>query len=114
MAELALKEIGAAPHSLLEIGSSLGRTYYELTTRFPSIELADLIEPSENLRNAFQCIFQNQVAEFHSIYGNEGFHRKVSVRTNKMNENYQRIKTNLHSTSVEEFSFLDNTICWSV
>lgn len=53
----ALKKEGAAPRRLLEVGSSLGRTFFETCCRIPSVEAATLIEPSQNLHALFKKLF---------------------------------------------------------
>ncbi len=46
-----------APRRVLEIGSSTGRTFYELARRWPALEHVTLVEPSRNLRGIFTKIF---------------------------------------------------------
>jgi len=49
-AELLRQAIGPArPARLLEVGSSLGRTFYEVCRRMPELREATLVEPSQNL-----------------------------------------------------------------
>jgi len=66
-----ISKIPASPISYLEIGSSLGRTFYELCVKQKSIRTATLIEPSENLASCFLKIFGTQdSAEFPILKGN--------------------------------------------
>ena len=50
--------VGGTAQTLLEVGSSLGRGYYELCRQIPAIKTATLIEPSENLIAGFRSIFE--------------------------------------------------------
>lgn len=52
-----LTKLSVKPHRLLEIGSSLGRSYYELCKSLSSIRSATLVEPSQNLVSLFSKIF---------------------------------------------------------
>jgi hypothetical protein len=61
-----------APSTLLEVGSSLGRTFYEICKNVKSIESATLVEPSENLFHGFHRIFEDQqVQRFNVLSGNK-------------------------------------------
>lgn len=59
------------PESILEIGSSLGRTFYELCLTQTSLRRADLVEPSQLLASGFAKIFQGtQNSVFPMLVGN--------------------------------------------
>lgn len=59
------------PISLLEIGSSLGRTFYEICLKQPSVKLATLVEPSQLLALYFSKIFQTAgTSKFPMLIGN--------------------------------------------
>jgi len=45
------------PESVLEIGSALGRTFYELAINMKSVRKATLVEPSKNMLSLFNRIF---------------------------------------------------------
>lgn len=65
------QRLGVGPTRVLEIGSSLGRTFYELSCRLPSLQSALLVEPSQNLFDGFQKIFSGQGTEtFVTLKGN--------------------------------------------
>ena len=49
---------GAQPKTVFEVGSSLGRTFFEICRKIKSVQQATLIEPSENLATTFTNIFQ--------------------------------------------------------
>ena len=55
--ETALAKIDFAPQHLLEIGCSLGRTFFEVCRAYPSLKRAQLFEPSQNLWRLFNTIF---------------------------------------------------------
>lgn len=57
---LASDKVSGKPTSVLEIGSSLGRTYFEIAKSFSSVEKAVLVEPSENLESTFKNIFLSE------------------------------------------------------
>jgi len=54
-----LGKISAEPKSMLEVGSALGRTYYEVCKRIDSLQVATLVEPSKNLLSLFHKIFRD-------------------------------------------------------
>ncbi len=56
--ELLAAKLGkTAPKTLLEVGSSLGRTFFEVCRKIKSVKSATLIEPSEHLAAGFDKIF---------------------------------------------------------
>ena len=52
---------------MLEVGSSLGRTFFEVCKRIQSMQSATLIEPSQNLFTTFDKIFAGAEAATVSI-----------------------------------------------
>jgi hypothetical protein len=54
---LATQKAGVKPRLMLEVGASLGRTFYEICRKMKSVQAATLIEPSENLSATFEKIF---------------------------------------------------------
>lgn len=66
-----IKKFGIEPESILEIGSSLGRTFYELCLTQTSLKMADLVEPSQLLASSFTKIFKGvQNSTFPILVGN--------------------------------------------
>ncbi len=57
LVEEALKSLGFAPRSLLDIGTALGRNCYEAVQLFDSIEHVTVVEPSEIFMRSFQKLF---------------------------------------------------------
>jgi SAM-dependent methyltransferase len=56
----ALRKENSAPQRMLEVGSSLGRTFFEVCNRIPSVKIATLAEPSQNLFSLFGKIFTGE------------------------------------------------------
>ncbi len=69
------------PKSVLEIGSSLGRTFYETCKRMPSIEKATLVEPSQKFAQAFEALFSGNQISMPTFVGNNGFMSQVKLDT---------------------------------
>lgn len=68
-----LSKLKILPQTMLEVGSSLGRTFYEVCNKMPSIKSTTLIEPSQNLSTAFHKIFSGQdIESFSILQGNIG------------------------------------------
>jgi SAM-dependent methyltransferase len=53
----AIRDRSLAPERLLEVGAALGRGFYELYRRTPSVRAATLVEPSQGLAGAFETLF---------------------------------------------------------
>src|SRR5688500_17202221 len=67
----ALRDLVAPPTRLLEVGSALGRGLYEIYQRIPSLRSATLVEPSQNLANAFESLFRcDRVRSYPMLWGN--------------------------------------------
>lgn len=57
----ALSREGSQPRRMLEVGSALGRTLFEVGKRIEFVRSATLIEPSLNLFSVFKRIFEREV-----------------------------------------------------
>ena len=67
----AINKVDAHPTSLLEVGSSLGRTFYEICRAIKSVNNSVLLEPSQNLARGFEKIFSESGDQLYPIlYGN--------------------------------------------
>ncbi len=84
-----LRSAGITPRDLLEVGSALGRGFYEVCVRTPSLRAATLVEPSEVLADAFDTLFKGNGPRLYPVLrGNaelaavsfNGAHLKESVR----------------------------------
>ena len=80
IANQALK-LSFRPVKVLEVGSSLGRTFFEVCQRFETLRSACLVEPSQNLHGAFQKIFKGKGQQsFSTLKGNAETHiRAIST-----------------------------------
>lgn len=54
-----LQKSNLKPQQMLEVGSSVGRTFYEVARSVDSIRKAVLVEPSQNLANTFTSLFES-------------------------------------------------------
>lgn len=72
ISQSVLNSSAKAPTTVLEVGSSLGRTFYEVCKTFNSVQSATLVEPSQNLFNGFHRIFEEQQSRrFDVLVGNK-------------------------------------------
>ena len=53
----AILDRNLAPQRLLEVGAALGRGFYELHRRTPSVRAVTLVEPSEGFAGALETLF---------------------------------------------------------
>ncbi len=66
-----LMDLGVAPERLLEVGSALGRGFYEICRRMPSVRSATLVEPSRALAATFESLFRGSGrAQYPMLRGN--------------------------------------------
>lgn len=72
ISKAVLSSPNKTPTTLLEVGSSLGRTFYEICKSLKSIRSATLVEPSQNLFDGFHRIFETQHNQcFNVLMGNK-------------------------------------------
>ena len=112
-----LARAAARPRSMMEVGSSLGRTFYEICLKIKSIDSAILIEPSLNLFNAFGKIFEGQdIAEFEILKGNLAFDHvrldTVPIRSACSAVNLSKLNQRFQDVSLRET--FDLVICSNV
>jgi SAM-dependent methyltransferase len=70
LASLLTKE-NLNPTRMLEVGSSLGRTLFEVCNQIKSVDSATVIEPSQNLSSLFEKIFRgDDVTNLSILKGN--------------------------------------------
>jgi SAM-dependent methyltransferase len=113
-----LKKEDAVPQRMLEVGSSLGRTFFEVCRRIPSIETATLIEPSQNLFSTFEKIFTGgDVATASILKGNLSMD-EVSINTRPIQAACSKVKTNTLNIPfqkiAEDLGHFDLVICSNV
>jgi hypothetical protein len=86
------------PERMIEVGSALGRTYYELCRRIPSLSEAVLVEPSRNLARTFSEIFDGaESCELPVLEGNTGT-TKIGLRTTGIRKACSRVTRKLLNT----------------
>lgn len=107
LADFLKEKLSAPPLKMLEVGSSLGRTYFEICRRFESLNEAVLIEPSWNLANGFAKIFKDRSPQrFQILRGNVDLQDVLfdtaeitaacaRVKTRCLNEPFQNLKEDL-------------------
>lgn len=83
------------PESLLEIGASLGRAFYEVCKAIPSITEATLIEPSQALAGSFQQLFSGTDSTFPIHFGNHGVMTETKIDTREIYALSKDVKRNL-------------------
>ncbi|MGZ3723422.1 MAG: hypothetical protein ACXVA9_10855, partial [Bdellovibrionales bacterium] len=76
-----LTKAAMQPRELLEIGSALGRTFFEVCRKIPSIENAVLVEPSRNLNSGFTRIFSGETPARISILNGNVETQEVPLNT---------------------------------
>lgn len=76
-----LKKNEIAPKSMFEVGSALGRTYYECCRKIDSLSSATLVEPSENLSSSFNKIFSGEESKTFTILKGNIQTQEVSFNT---------------------------------
>lgn len=114
----ALKKETAAPKRMLEVGSSLGRTFFEVCSRIPSIESATLVEPSQNLFSLFNQIFTGDgVANVAMLKGNLAM-QEVQLNTRPIQDACARVKVtslNMPFQKIDQdLGLFDLVICSNV
>jgi galactitol-specific phosphotransferase system IIB component len=113
-----VQSAGLSPNVFLEVGSSLGRTFYEICKSFPTIQSASLIEPSKNLVRVFSQIFEsNQTESFPVLVGNQKL-ASIVFDTKAIQQVCKKIKYDLFNFSYDstelKLSQYDLVICSNV
>lgn len=87
------------PKNLLEIGSSLGRTFFEICSRTPSLREATLVEPSKLLYDGFQRIFAGAPLENFPVVREFSSSTEVTLPTEAIQSACRHVKvTSLNQT----------------
>ena len=111
------REMHFEPKSLLEVGSSLGRTFFEIGNKFGSIKTAKLIEPSANLRRGFSKIFEDVAANIPLLLGC-GSHHETTVDVSEIGKSCSHIDFEIIGESFEnanlESEIFDLVVCLNV
>lgn len=113
----ASDKVSAKPTSVLEIGSSLGRTFYEIAKSFSSVENAVLVEPSENLVNTFKKVFLSEkLNQFPTLFKYKDI-EDVSFDASKIRNSCAHIHLEVLDKKYDELSGLgpfDLVVCSNV
>lgn len=102
-----LRRENAFPKRMLEVGSSLGRTFFEVCSRVSSVESATLVEPSQNLFSLFEKIFAGEEFAASSILKGNLAMNEIRFDTRPVREACARVKT---STLNKPFQNLDQDL----
>jgi hypothetical protein len=97
--------LGFQPKSVLEIGSSLGRTYFELCQSLPSLQKAVLVEPSQRLSSSFIRLFQqgSDFERFDVLNGNSEL-KSMWLDTRPLKSAAARVKVELKQEPFQSLS----------
>jgi SAM-dependent methyltransferase len=111
-------KLNLQPKNLLEVGSSLGRTFFEICLQFEGLKSATLIEPSKNLASTFKKIFEEGVAQNYLILkGNFGLDQ-ISFNSSHIKHTCSKVETQLLNRPFQEvtniFNSFDLVICSNV
>jgi SAM-dependent methyltransferase len=114
----ALKKAGVEPNSMLEIGSSLGRGFYEICKALKSVKSATLIEPSQNLFSTFHKIFNGEtITPLSILKGNLGT-AEVVLDTSSIRAACSEVEVSAIQKSFQElgpdFGKFDLVVCSNV
>lgn len=105
------------PDSLLEIGSSLGRTFYELCNQIPTLTSATLLEPSQMLADCFSKIFSGRaISAFPMLLGNREL-QNIEVDTRAIGKSCGRVKFSLLNSQFQDIDSgktFDLVVCSNV
>jgi SAM-dependent methyltransferase len=105
------------PQNMFEVGSSLGRNFYELCKATPSIKNATLLEPSGFLASTFLDIFQNEkTSEFPLLWANDEI-RYAPLNTKEIRDVCSQVNVEFLNQSFEQIqspATYDLTICSNV
>jgi len=114
----ALKKCEVHPKRMLEVGSSQGRTFYEICKKIKSMEFATLVEPSLNLYSIFSKIFYGEDLARISILKGNLEQDEVVLNTIPIKEACSRVTVehlNKRFQDLESFpGKFDLTICANV
>ncbi len=105
------------PVTLLEIGSSLGRTFYEVCKKIDSIKKATLVEPSELLSSHFLKIFNGTGHVVLSALKGNVKVRQIALNNSSIKAATSKVKYSLLTLPFEQLNIsetFDLVICSNV
>lgn len=113
----ALRQVESQPRRMLEVGSSVGRTFYEVCKQIDSVETAVLVEPSENLSALFDRIFAGRDAERFSILSGNSDLIEVALDTRPIQAACNRVQVERLKVPFQKLESLGNfdlSVCSNV
>ena len=113
-----LTDIGVAPQRLLDIGPALGRGFYEIYQRTPSLQSATLVEPSEMLSTTFESLFRSrETCLYPTLWGNKEM-VEVAFDSTQLQDSVRGVSISLINSSHEELEedlgFFNLVTCFNV
>jgi SAM-dependent methyltransferase len=97
----ALNHLTAAPERLLEIGTALGRGFYEVCQRVPSLRSATLVEPSQLFAQTFESLFRGHVVSEYPVLRGNAEIVNVPFDSARVRQAVQHVDFSLLNTSHE-------------
>jgi len=113
-----LTDVEVAPQRLFEIGSSLGRGFYEIFQRIPSLRSATLVEPSQMLSSTFESLFRSRdTCSYPVLWGNKEM-VDVAFDSSHLQEAVRALSISLINSPDEglreDLGFFDLVTCFNV
>lgn len=105
--DAALRSAKLQPIHLLEVGSSLGRNFYEACKTFPTLKNATLLEPSENLSRLFKQIFESETIDSYPYLKGNSDLSSISFDTRSIQTTCADVQYNLVNEPFE-FALMDD------
>ncbi len=95
---------GIAPVSLLEIGASLGRGFFEVSKKLNTLKRAKLVEPSAHLFGGLKSIYQGSDSAKFSVIKGFGEFTQISLATAPMRKQGAGIEFEMLNVPYEELA----------
>ena len=113
-----LRSVGVAPTRLLEVGSALGRGFYELCRRTPSVRSATLVEPSQNFARTFDSLFRSHESRLYPVlWGNTGL-VDVTFDSTHLRDTCRHVVISVinapHDQLGDDLGLFDPVLCFNV
>lgn len=113
-----LEKENQQPASYLEIGPGLGRVFYEIKTKTPSLKQARLVEPSKLLATGLTDLFKGYTKSvFPLVFGNE-YLSEVTIDPSQISEQFRNFDLEIinkpFSRAKDEVASADLVMCLNV
>ena len=104
----AMESIGARPATLLEIGASLGRNFFEVCSVVDTLREATLVEPSKLLFEGQRRIFEGEILpKFNTLVGLGDF-AVVALDTAPIRATCSKVNVTALNASFQELKIKEN------